>query len=41
MAQSRWLAVSLMAFTVSPALAQAPQDFYAGRKMDMVIGYNF
>lgn len=39
MAQSRWLAVSLMAFTVSPALAQAPQDFYAGRKMDMVIGY--
>ncbi|MDP2355016.1 MAG: tripartite tricarboxylate transporter substrate-binding protein [Beijerinckiaceae bacterium] len=39
MAQSRLLAISLMTFAVTPALAQAPQDFYAGRKMDMVIGY--
>ena len=39
MARTRVLALSLMVLAVTPALAQAPQDFYRGRKMDMVIGY--
>lgn len=39
MARTRVLALSLMVLAVTPALPQAPQDFYRGRKMDMVIGY--
>jgi tripartite-type tricarboxylate transporter receptor subunit TctC len=32
-------AILLTASTIAPAVAQAPADFYRGRKMDMVIGY--
>ncbi len=32
-------AILLTASTITPAVAQAPADFYRGRKMDMVIGY--
>jgi tripartite-type tricarboxylate transporter receptor subunit TctC len=40
MALRRILAGSFLALAVSPAFAQAPDDFYRGRKMEIVIGYS-
>jgi tripartite-type tricarboxylate transporter receptor subunit TctC len=39
MAWRRMFAVSFLALVIAPAFAQTPEDFYRGRKMDMVIGY--